>query len=371
MQRRANNEGSEPLLRKDGRYASNIRLPDGHRQTIYGKTKTECRANVRTFMSDLENGITRIPGNTTVNQWLNQWLNEYCTDLRPATVESYRLQIDRYIIPAIGSVRLNRLTSDHAQTLRNQLATTDLSGTSQQYIFRVLSSALNRAVRTHKLRENPIKYIDLPRKTTEPVTVWDAKATATFLARVAGDRHEALFTLAALCGLRQGEILGLRWSDINWTEGTLTVAQQLNRTGAIGPLKTRQSRRTIVMPNLVVALLKTRRTAQTAEIPATGNTLDLVFTTRTGLPIRHTNLTHTFYRRTEKAGLPAIPFHGLRHVAATLQFALGARLEEVSDLLGHKDDSTTTRLYTHLLPAGRTATAERVNQIFPARKKKP
>ena len=159
-------------------------------------------------------------GTTSVTQWCEQWLTTYGTDLRPTTFASYRLQIDRYMTPQIGKDRLARLTPDHIEALKNYLATTPLSGTSRRYVLNVLSSALNRAVKSRKLHENPLRMIDLPPKSTTPLSVWDIEQTHNFLASIEGDRLEPLYVLAALCGLRQGERLGLRWSDTNQVQVT-------------------------------------------------------------------------------------------------------------------------------------------------------
>lgn len=373
MTRRANHEGSEPKLRADGRWASSLRLPDGRRHSVYGKTVTDCRNNVRKYLADMEHGVTRVTGTTTVTQWLDQWLATYGTDLRPTTFSSYKLQIDRYITPQIGAVRLARLTPDHMQALKNYLATTALSGTSQRYVLNVLSSALNRAVKSRKLHDNPLRLIDLPPKSTTPLSVWDIKQTQTFLASIEGDRLEPLYVLAALCGLRQGELLGLRWSDTTLAKGIIAVTQQYTRAGTTAPLKTVQSRRVVVLPTRAAELLRARQTAQKTELLAAGrprgNKLDLIFTETNGRPLTHTNVTRTFYKRVIKAGLPHIPFHGLRHVAATLQLASGATMPEIAGLLGHSDESDMTRRYAHLLPASRQATADRTNQLFPAKRK--
>jgi integrase len=200
---------------------------------------------------------------------------------------------------------------------------------------------------------------------------------ATFLEAVAGEALEAVWTTSFLLGLRRGEVLGLTWSDIDWDENTLTVSGQLDRyTGNRRPRKGHADPVVHPMPQRVRDVLRSRLTIQKREQMLagsswSGNALDLVVTTWKGTPLPATTLDRMWRAIIQRLGLPYMKFHGARHLAATIQYSLGARHEEVAHFLGHADNSTVTRLYVHLTDAVGRDAADRVNRLFPAKRAQP
>ena len=176
--------------------------------------------------------------------------------------------------------------------------------------------------------------------------------------RIAGNRQEALYKLAIATGMRQGEILGLTWPDVDLDKGTLSVRRSLKYyDGAyhLDDVKTDRSRRTLTLAPPLVAALREHRRKQIVR-----SSWRLVFVTRSGRPLNGTNVTHTLQRHLAEAGLPRIRFHDLRHGAATYLLEAGVPLKEVSDLLGHQQISTTADIYAHTLPETRRAAMDKL-----------
>jgi integrase len=205
-----------------------------------------------------------------------------------------------------------------------------------------------------------------------PLTVEQAR---TFLAAIRGDRLEALYLVALGCGLRQGEILGLRWSDVDLDAGTLTVRQALARIEGqlvlVEP-KSATSRRVVPLPALVRDALAAHRVRQDQEClplrPEPGDVFaDLVFTTTLGTPLDGISVTRRFQRTLRAAGLPHQRFHDLRHACASLLLAQGVPARVVMETLGHSEISLTLNTYSHVLPSLGREAAERMDQVLGAR----
>lgn len=211
-----------------------------------------------------------------------------------------------------------------------------------------------------------------------PLSVEQVK---TFLAAVRGDRHEALFIVATALGLRKGEVLGLRWEDVDLDAATLTVRYQLQRVAgrlALVPPKTARSRRTVNLPAIVVDALTRHRDRQRWErqragddwqtdggFPALGAS-GLVFTTPLGTPLDSANITHAFHDALQRAELPRMRFHDLRHGAASLMFSQGEDARTIMAVLGHSQISTTMDLYTHIMPPTMRDVARRIDILLAA-----
>jgi integrase len=316
--------------------------------------------------------MTPVNGRMTVGQWLDRWLAEYVVPTAAeATVRTYRTQVERHIKPALGGIVLARLNEDHVQSMLNRLDPR-LSGSTRNFIMVVLRAALNRAVRSKHVRENVALGVNAPSRTTKAIDPWTPDEAQAFLATLAGDRCEGPITVAMLMGLRQGEVVGLRWSDIDFATGTLTVNGQLDRYQRVHvATKTAESERTLHMPARVVAILRDERTRRMRGVEARlagGEWADtgFVFTDPAGAPLAHDRLRRVFKRLATRSGLRPQRFHDLRHQAASFQLATGASMAEVAAFLGHGDRSRMTQRYAHLYPAARMAAAARTDSLFPA-----
>lgn len=239
----------------------------------------------------------------------------------------------------------------------------ELSATTRRYVYSVLRIALERAKKSRSIRENVATLADPPAKSTTSVEPWSRDEAGRFLEAVEGDRLEALYNLAMLVGLRQSELLGLTWRDLDLEGRRIRVRHQLQRgTLELVDLKTDESRRDLDLPARVADLLVEHRQRQQV-IRLDG----LVFVSSTGGPIEHRNPAHAFDRRVAEAGVRRINFHALRHCAASYQLDQGATIDEVKMMLGHTQRSTTVELYSHLLDRGRRAVADRADAMFPRR----
>jgi integrase len=381
MTRRVRGEGGTPRWdAAKGRWRANYTASDGRRRTVYcstpgGKGKIECaKKRDEAIAADRAGGpvlTTRDAVATYLDGWVATWVDDGAHDQR--TVHNYRSQVERHIAPAIGRRPLAELRGADVKLLLNQLVTKGLSGTSQQLVFDTLNQALKRAVKDGLIRSNPCALVDRPRRDTKPVEVWTDAEVDALLTSVEGDRLEALWNVCLLLGLRRGEALGLRWSDIDWDANTVSVSGQLDRfTRSLTGRKGHGRAVRHVMPDRVRSLLWARQAAQKRErIKAganwAGNELGLVFTTRRGAPLPANNVLDAWHLRVQRAGIRQLKLHGARHYAASMQYADGARDEEVARFLGHADASSVTRLYIHLGERADVEAADRVNRRFARR----
>jgi integrase len=342
---------------------------DGRRHSIYARTEREAQERLRAAQAAADHGVRPIGQRLTVDAFLSDWLaTSVAARCRPSTARSYGETVERYIRPAIGRVPLAKLEPEHVQRMLVDLtARGDLSPTTVRYAYTVLRIALGRALKSGKVIRNVATLVDPPARARTELRPLTVGQVTTFRAEIAGHRLETLYLVAIGTGLRQGEILALRWSDVDLEGGTLTVRHTLERgTGALVEPKTSGSRRTVGIPLPVTALLRRwqRRQGQERAMASVWDARGLVFTTRAGRPLGSRNVTQDLQAILKKAGLPRQRFHDLRHAFATLQLEAGAELLEVSRALGHTDISTTANVYAHWTDAMAARTAERMSGIL-------
>ncbi|WP_329052988.1 site-specific integrase [Amycolatopsis sp. NBC_01488] len=320
----------------------------------------------------------------TTAQWLQLWLD---TRLGPgkSTMRGYRQHIHGYLIPYLGGHLLKELTNAHVQAMFTAIIRTHgaagrpVSAGTLQRIHATLRAALNAAVRRGLIEHNPARDVELPRGRrphavvwTPPriaqwratgerprVAVWTAAQTATFLHEIRDHRLYLLFHLVALLGLRRGEVIGLRWSDIDLKAGYLTVSHQIRQIGAtieVGKPKSEASNRVIALDHTTITLL--RRHHDTCRDPLFDVPVGYLFLNALGRPIRPDALTSLFRLLNTRSGLPPIRLHDLRHGAASLSLAAGNDLKTVQDMLGHASIVLTADTYTSVLPSLARQSAE-------------
>ncbi|MFI5041366.1 MAG: tyrosine-type recombinase/integrase [Acidimicrobiales bacterium] len=235
-----------------------------------------------------------------------------------------------------------------------------LSPTTVRYAYSVLRIALGRAEKMGRVTYNAATKIDPPSKATREMHPLSVDEARTFLGSLEGDRFAALYVVAIATGLRQGELLALRWSDIDLEAGTLTVSHTLQRgTRTLAEPKTARSRRSIVLPAMARdALLEHRRGQRVARIDG------LVFATSAGTALDTRKVTRAFQARLAVIGLPRQRFHDLRHAFATMQIEAGEDIAVVSRILGHSNLSTTADVYAHLTPVMQRRSADRMDRLL-------
>jgi integrase len=367
--KRANNEGSI-RLRADGLYESRVTLPGGKRKSFYGKTHDEVRRNLTEALRSRDQGLPVPTGKQTLAQFLEQWLEEVVKNKnRYRTHESYRGLVRTHIVPGVGKKRLTALTAQDVQRFLNETAKS-ASPSMVKKVRDVLRIALGQAVRWRLVAYNAAALTQAPRVAKHEVTPLTMAEANAIMAAFQDTRLEALVPVALTLGLRRGEVLGLRWSDLDLDEGTMKVRFQAQRQDGewrfVEP-KSKESQRTLPMPPFLVERLRSHRTRLLEERMAAGpawRDYDLVFPTEVGTPQDGMNVTHRFQARLKKAGLPRMRFHDLRHGAATVLLNNGFTLKEVQEILGHSTYRMTADIYGHISQDVRRDWGERMQRAF-------
>jgi integrase len=330
----------------------------GARRWVYGKTREDVARRVTDALKATQDGLP-IPGETeTVERFLTQWLEQTVRNkVRPVTFVSYATIVRLHVIPELGSVRLSRLTPAEVQKLLNRKLAAGLSPRRVEYIRSVLRQALGHAVKWGLVQRNVAALTDRPRPTRQDLRPLDAGQALHFLDSVRGDRLEALYTVALTLGMRQGELLGLRWDDVDLRGDFVHVRRSLVRIGGqfmlTEPKTDRSARRLGPLPSTLMEALRAHKRRQTEEqlaAPAWAD-WDLVFTTPSGQPLHSKSVTKAFQAHVAAAGLPRQRFHDLRHACASLLMAQGVHPRVVMEVLGHATISTTMNTYTHVTEA--------------------
>jgi integrase len=346
-------------------------LPSGKRKSVYGKTKEDARDKLKDAQKQLEAGIDVGAPTQTLGGFHESWLaNTVHPRLAPKTYKTYRDVMRVHVIPTLGTTRLDKLTAQQVATLLREKTDAGLSPATVGHIRSVLRNALNRAVRWNLIVRNPVVLTDPPRQDRRKVVPLGPGEARIVLEAAKGHRLEALFTVALFLGLRQGEILGLRWADVDLEAGTLSVTQALQRvdgTLILKAPKTEKSRRRLTLPATVAAALRAHRDRQTFERQAVGDhwiESGLVFTTTIGTPIDPRNALRNWQKLLGHAGLPRRTFHVTRHTAVSVMIGEGVPLKVIQEILGHSVLSTTADVYGHLFPQASTEAAEAMERAL-------
>jgi integrase len=360
--KRGNGEGSI-YRRKDGRWVGQytIYTATGPKyRYLYGKTRAAVAEKLTKAMADRNGGLIFDAGNLTVGEYLDSWLSDSVRGtVRPSTFERHEGIIRLHIKPSLGRVWLKKLTPAHVRGLHREKLDAGLAPATVGKIHSTLHKALSQAVSDGIVPRNAAD-VKAPRPTPEEMRPLSETEVRAFLdvARESGDRFEALYVLAITTGLRRGELLGLRWDDVSMERSTLRVGRALVREGGrhtLGETKTRRGRRQINLTPRTVSTLKAHHKKQQEEkIKLTGLYKDhgLIFATRVGTPINPENLVNrSFKPLLERASLPEIRFHDLRHTCATLLLGRGVHPKLVQELLGHATIAMTLDTYSHYMPS--------------------
>jgi integrase len=364
--------------RRDGLWEAQISLGyvggRRRRRSFYGRTKTEAREKMHAALREVQGGSRLPAGRVTVGTFLTEWLDGARQSVRPSTHSSYAHWLTRHVIPELGRLRLEKLGPQDVQRLMARKQAQGLSPQSVQHIRAVLRRALQQAVKWRMVTYNAAALADPLRVPRRPLVQVSPEAARQILAAVEGTRLEAVVTLTLFTGLRQGEALGLRWSDLDLDACTLRVGMALQRLrrgpGNSCPLvlvepKTSRSRRSVDFPRVVADVMRRHRAAQAEERLRAGMLWEepipgLVFTTVLGRPLDGPTVTKAFQELLSRAGLPRSTYHELRHGCATLLLASGTDIAVVRDILGHSTIALTADTYAAVLPSLQRAAAERL-----------
>jgi integrase len=349
--------GDRPWRMPDGRWRSRFVDDLGKRRSVYARSPKDAAAKRDEALRNRHLG-TLIGGPVqTVGQFLDRWLNDVARhSLRPRSFERYAGIVRLHIAPHIGHMQLGRLTGQHLARLYADLADKH-SGASVRYVHAVLHRALDQAVRWRLIQTNPADAADRPRLRTPEMRPLGPDEARRFLEAVQGDELEALYVLALATGMRQGELLGLRWQDVDLSGRQLQVRHTLSRMQGewwLGPPKSERGVRSIALTGPTVELLRAHRLREAERLLLRKVRLwdeSFVFSDEVGNPLFGRHVTQRyFYGLLREAGLRQIRFHDLRHSAATLLLASGVMPRVVSEMLGHADVAFTLGRYGHVLP---------------------
>jgi integrase len=384
--------GSPARLRKDGRYEARATLntTTGQRWlSIYGATAKEAEDERLQALADQakgiifadpgqltvadyrDGGITYDAGKLAVGEYLNRWLSDSVRDtVRQRTYERYEQLVRVHIVPALGRLKLKNVTPAHVRGLCRSKLEDGLAPRTVQYIHRTLSKALEQAVNDGLIPRNAASSVKPPQPHGEEIRPLDPGQVRSFLASVSGDRLEALYVVAITAGLRQGELLGLRWEDVDLDAGTLQVRRTLSeaRSGRIFEAPKSGKGRSIRLTSKATEALRGHRKRQLEEKLRLGSLWQengLVFPSQVGTPLGGRNLIRHFKRMLERSGLArTFRFHDFRHTCATLLLKQGVHVKFVQELLGHGDVSLTLNVYSHVLPDMGDAGAGAMDEVL-------
>jgi integrase len=369
--KRANREGSVYQRVKDSRWVAVVASPGGKRRAFYGVTQAEAVDKKNAALRSLREGLPLGPERLTVGQHVERWLTESVQpSVRPKTFHSYRQIARLHLLPGLGRIRLGRLTPQDVQNFLNAKSASGLSARTVGYCHAVLRQTLGEAERWGIVPRNVAKLVTPPRVSHQPVTPFTPEEARAFIKAVQRDRFEALFVTTLACGLRQGEVLALRWKDVDLEVGEIHVKATLQRFDgqwAFPEPKSKQSRRRIPLPATAGNALRAHRTRQREDRLKAGGAWedwDLVFATHTGTPLSARNVVRSFKDVLNKHGMRDQRFHDLRHGCASLLAASGASLSEAKEILGHSQIAITANLYTHIYEKAKRDAMDRMDAVF-------
>ncbi len=339
-----------------------------HNCTVHGPVrKAQSYLNKVLHERDLGRGLEG--SEITLNEFLDRWLDTAAKPrLRRKSYKSYESLMRRYIRPVLGERILSTITPLDVQDAYQRMIDRGLSSRTVRYTHSVLRSAICQAIRWRLLLQDPTDGAQLPRLRRREMRVLSAEQSRAFLSPALKTHYGPVFALALTTGMRPSEYLALKWQDIDWDRGTVSVVRTLEKSAGgwrFAETKRARSRRIIKLQEWVLELLKTQhdRSKQRVKCVLT-EAADLLFTTPAGHPIHSGKLARKFKTILRKTGLPVIRLYDLRHTSATLALAAGVPPKVVAEQLGHASAAFTLDIYSHVLPHMQAGAASRVEALL-------
>lgn len=366
--------------RTDGRWEARYtagRDPGTGKQiqkSVYGKTQAEVRKKLQIACVAIDDGVYSDPVKFTLADWLKIWLSDYTPNLKPLTLKSYKGYVENHIKPAIGAIKLSSLNTHQIQKFYNKLVkgnenTAAISPKTLKNLHGVLHKALKQAVEIGYLKFNPSSACRLPRIEKPVIKPLEDTDIAVFMQAISGHKYETLYIVDLFTGMRQGEILGLTWDCVDFSNGTITIYRQLQKIEGeykFTSLKN-DKRRSITPAKFIIRLLQNhKKTQNECRLRAGGEwgNSNLVFTNDTGGHLAHFTVYNNFKRIVKSIGLEEARFHDLRHSYAVAALQAGDDIKTVQENLGHHSASFTLDVYGHVSEKMRRDSAERMDQFI-------
>jgi len=367
--KRGQNEGSI-YKHKNGLWAAQVTI-EGKHVTKYFKTKREGRDWLKETIVQIDDGLTLEGAQISVEKFLREWLEAHKLRVRPKTAFQYNQVLEQHVIPYLGKIKLKELRPDHIQSLYSTKLKDGASERTVLIIHSVIHRALEQALKWGLVGRNVADAVTRPRVKKKEMKTLDDNQARSFLSSLKGSRYDAFFWVAISTGLRQGELLGLKWSDVDWRNRCIHVQRQVQRLshGGLGfaPPKSEAGKRTIVLGAAVLEKLREQMAYQDTEKSFAGKDwqeFDLIFPSAVGTPYDHRNIYRVFKILLKEAGMPEIRFHDLRHTAATLLLQQGVNPKVVQERLGHSDVTLTLNTYSHVMGTIQDDAADKLDQLL-------
>ncbi len=375
--KRANGEGTI-RQRKDGRWEGLYSL-NYKRKSVYGKTQDEVRKKLNKILNDIDNHSYIANPNISFGAWLDEWLDVYVKpNVKLSTYGSYERQIRLHIKPEIGRIKLKDLTANTLQKLLNKKRNEGLSASSVRGVFKVISCAYKEAYRNNYVKRNICDLVTLPKEQQREMRVFTLEEQQALQDALEGERLGIGVLLSLYTGMRIGEILGLKFSDIDFKERTVTVRRSLNRLTlydnsekktdiVISEPKTSNSNRVIPLQKFLIPLLKEHKQMLAVEkkrVCQLYNDNDFVICNEYGKCIEPRTYQVFFKNMLEKAKIETTHFHTLRHTFATRALEFGFDVKVLASVLGHANASTTLNKYAHALPDHKKQSMEKLSSLY-------
>lgn len=375
--RRSNGEGNI-RKRKDGRwegrYTAGHDLVTGKQvfKNMLGKTQAEVKEKLKKALAESQKLDFTKQGKYMVAQWMEEWFENVCKiKVRPSSHQTYRGYIDNHITPNIGKIPLEKLSTMDLQKLYRKLMDKGrverieaehqpkgLSAKTARNINQVISSAMDFAVAQKIITENPCKNVSLPKLEHKEMQTIPAEQLQAFLQEAKATGVYEMYYIELATGLRRGELLGLRWTDIDWKNGIIKVRRQIARVdGKIveSPLKTKNSYRAVSISPQAIEVLREQKRKTNDQY---------VFPSPNGGPISPDSVNNMLKRVLERAGIPKVRFHDLRHTFATIALQNGVDIKTVSGMLGHFSAGFTLDTYAHVTTSAQKEAAQTMGNVL-------
>lgn len=342
-------------------------------------TKRDAERTLRELLTSMDNGTYIKPKKMTFGVLLEEWLNDYAAvQVSQRTLESYRDNIRRNVIPALGALPVTELEPTHLQRYYGNMLASGrsdgqggLSARTVLYHHRIISKALKNAVKMGKVVRNVADSVDAPRVNRAPMKTLSVEDVPKLLDALQGSPHYVYFCVLLYCGLRRAEAIALKWKNVDLVESEIQVVETAyklhDKTWVVKEPKTKNSRRQVALPRSLTELLGKYREDKSEFYQSCGRILgeeDYVFSRPDGSPIDPNCMTQYFRKLLKRAGLPHIRLHDLRHTHATLMLKAGIHPKIVSERLGHASIAITLDTYSHVLPGLQKAAAEKFDRLM-------